>query len=398
MGVSPVAGAEGSGPVVVLGAGYAGLRFAQEVRRRTHGRLPVVLVDRHPVHVLRTELYEVGRLARGSADPRRFLIPLDRLLGRPGVEVRTGDVTHIDLSGRTVQVNDARLDWGSLAICLGSVPAYYGVPGAAEFAHSVYRLSSALQLGRALRELEHESRSFAAGRRPTVVVVGGGSTGTEVAAEIATVDWTRLAGRGARPPAVTLVTGSVPLLAGLPDSLIAHARTLLGKAHVELVEGTNAAQVAAQSIRLTDGRTLSFDLCVWAAGVQAPEPVRTMAVRHGRSGRITVDPTLEIPGHPGVFVVGDACEVADPDTGVIAPATAQAAVAEAALAAANLVARRRGRPLEPFRYRERGVVVSVGTLAASATIRHLTLWGAPAKVIKRAVEREYPVKALRGAR
>lgn len=380
-------------PTVVLGAGYAGLRVAQEIIRRSRGQRPVLLIDRHPVHVLRTELYEIGRLASGASVARRFAIPLDELLQRPTVSLRTGEVSAIDLDARSVRVGDETVTADGLAICLGSVPAYYGVHGAAEHTFSVYRLTEAMRLGAALRV-----RVGSGGDPTRVVVVGGGSTGTEIAAEIATVDWRRLAGKEAVAPSVTLVTGTLPFLAGLPAPVVGHGRTLLTRAGVSMIEGVNAARVDAHAVSLRDGRSLPFDLCVWAAGVQAPELVRDLPARHGHGGRLLIAPTLELPEFPGVFAVGDVSELVDPQSGVVVPATAQAAVAEAPIAAGNLLARRSGRPLMPFRYRNRGVLVSVGTRAAAATVRELPLWGAPAKVLMRAVEREYPITARRGSR
>ncbi|HEV2231302.1 MAG TPA: hypothetical protein VGS18_03865, partial [Thermoplasmata archaeon] len=96
------------------------------------------------------------------------------------------------------------------------------------------------------------------------------------------------------------------------------------------------------------------------------------------------------------FGVGDVVEFEDPTSGAIAPATAQAALSEATVAGRNLVARWFGRPLRPFRYRERGTIVSVGHGVASADIRHLTIWGSPAKLLKWAEERRYQRAAEHG--
>ncbi|HYK94125.1 MAG TPA: FAD-dependent oxidoreductase [Thermoplasmata archaeon] len=388
---------EPSGPgAVILGAGYAGVRLAHAVARLGRGRLRVRLVDRHPLHVLRTELYEIGRLAGGPRAVERFTLPISRVLGGTDVGFVQGEVDSIDLGGHRVTISGTPLEYDFLAICLGSAPAYYGVPGASEHTHSVYRLRSAQKLAQALRDLEAGSIDWPAGRRPEVVVVGGGSTGCEVAAEIATVRWGAIAGRGARRPHVRLITGSLPFLAGFSPSLIRHARDLLGSAGVEMIEGVNAARVSPGSLELERGSSpLSFDLCVWAAGVQAPDVVRKLPVPHGHSGRIVVDPTLEVPGHAGVFAVGDTVDLVDPVTRVVVPATAQAALSEASVAGANLVARWRGTPLREFHYREKGAIVSVGQFAASGRTRHLTLWGAPAKLLKRAVEREYAIAAER---
>ncbi|EQD29639.1 FAD-dependent pyridine nucleotide-disulfide oxidoreductase, partial [mine drainage metagenome] len=109
-----------------------------------------------------------------------------------------------------------------------------------------------------------------------------------------------------------------------------------------------------------------------------------------------VQPTLEIPGHPGVFAVGDVIELNDPVTGLPVPATAQAALAEARVAGANMAARQLGRPLRPFRYRERGVILALGPTGGAASIRSLTLWGHPVRILKRAVERRYSGAVAQG--
>jgi len=383
-------------PAVILGAGYGGLRLAHRLARRADRPGRIVLVDRHPVHVLRTELYEIGRLAATASAARDpFVLRLDRVLRGRAIEYVEGQVERIDLAGRTVRAGGRTVAFSSLAIALGSVPAYYRVPGAPEHTHHVYRLGAARALAARLRSLEATARTAGSRHRPRIVVVGGGSTGTEVAGEIATVRWDRLVGRGTPVPEVVLVTGAVPLLDGMPGPLVRSVRSLLARARVELLEGHNVRRVDPASLTLDDASVVPFDLAVWAAGVEAPPVVAALPVPHGRMGRLAVESTLEVPGNPGVFGVGDVVELKDPVSGGMVPGTAQAALAEADVAAANLAARRAGRPLVPFRYRERGVIVSVGLRRAAAVTPHLTLRGSPAKLLKRLVEREY---SLSGAR
>jgi NADH:ubiquinone reductase (H+-translocating) len=382
-------------PFVVLGAGYAGLTVAQEVDRRARGSIPTVLVDRHPVHVLRTELYEVGRLAGGAAESN-WAIPLSQVLERSSVGFRQGTVESIDLDARTVRLDSGELRFDALAICLGSVAAYYGVPGAAEFTHQVYRLSKARELAAKLRVVERASAELPGERRPRVVVVGGGSTGTEVAAEVASTDWSAVVARPARRPDVFLLTGALPFLAGFPAPVIDHARTLLRRVGVSVVHGSNVTRVEPGRVHLDDGTVLACDVAVWCAGLETPGVVRALPGPHGKGGRLAVEPTLELPGRPGVFAIGDVAEIPDPGTGGVVPATAQAAVAEARLVARNVVARRSGGDLAPFRYRERGAVVALGRGRAAGSVHHLTLWGSPAAVLKRLVEREYSRSVERG--
>ena len=388
--------ARAGAPLVILGAGYAGLSVAEEVRRRSRGSIPVTLVDRHPVHVLRTELYQLGEIASAGEDLARWLVPLAKVFDRSSVALRQGTDDAIDLAGRSVRVDGTPLPFGDLAICLGNVASYYGVPGAAENTSSVYRLSAAQRAAAAVREIERASSGLPGEQRPRIVVVGGGSTGTELAAEIATTDWASILGQPVRPPDVFLLTGSLPFLAGFPERVIDLARQTLRRAGVTIVHALNVERVEPHRVHLTDGTVLACDLAIWCAGLEAPRLVRELAVPHGRGGRLAVGPTLEVPGQPGVFAVGDVIELRDPETGVLVPSTAQAAMSEARTAARNVVARRAGRPLEPYRYREHGILVALGVRRAAGRVGPLTLWGNPARFLKRVVEREYARSARRG--
>jgi NADH:ubiquinone reductase (H+-translocating) len=384
------------GGLVVLGAGYAGLTVAREVDRRLRGELPIVLVDRHPVHVLRTELYEVGRLAENAGETSRWVVPLSRVFESSSVSVHEATVEAIDLDAHEVRTSAGPVRYRHLAIALGCVASYYGVPGAAELTHQVYRLTGAIRLARALRAVEERSPHLPGERAPRVVVVGGGSTGTELAAEIATTDWARVTGVAARPPEVILVVGSLPFLFGLPPALIDHARELLHRAGVGIISGVNVVRVEDHRVSLEDGTVFTCDLAVWCAGLQAPAVVAGLPVPRSRAGRIRVEPTLEVPARPGVFALGDVAELRDPTTGLLVPATAQAAMAEARAVATNLVARVQGTTLRPFTYREKGVALALGPGQGAASVRRITLWGSPAALLKRVVQREYARATARG--
>ena len=299
-------------PVVVLGAGYAGLTVAQEVYHRSKGTIPVVLVDRNPVHVLRTELYEVGRLASSGDNLAAWVVPLAQVFDRTSVTIRQGIVRSIDLARQTVLLDSGKQRFRSLAICLGSQAAYYGIPGAAKHTHQVYRLSGAKRLAAAIRDIERASITLPVERTPRFLIVGGGSTGTELAAEIATTDWKAIADPRARPPAVFLLTGALPLLAGFPPSIIERARKVLARSGVTIITGLNVTRVEPGRVHLEDGSVLTADATVWCAGLEAPDVVRRLPVSHGKAGRVAVEQTLEVPRHPGVFAVGDVAELRDP--------------------------------------------------------------------------------------
>ncbi|MCI4351857.1 MAG: FAD-dependent oxidoreductase [Thermoplasmata archaeon] len=381
---------------VILGAGYAGLSVAKSIHRRAGSGIDVVLVDRSPDHVLRTELYQVDEIAAASADRRRWAVPMAEVLDGRKTRFVQGLVTGIDLSSKTVRLESETVPFDYLVICLGSVPSYFGIPGAKELGQEVYSLGGAERLAARLLEVERAAAKAPGTPRPRVVVVGGGSTGTEVAAEIATADWKQIADPAAPLPQVVLLTGPMPFLQGFPDPLIRHSRKLLEGAGVEVRENTPVVRVDAGVLTLKDGSTVAFDLCVWCAGVEAPPVVAQLPVEHGHGKRVKVSSNLELPQYPGVFAVGDVIEYANPGSGVLVPSTAQAALAGAPVAGYNVVARHLGKRMKRFSYHERGVIISLGLGKGVGRAGPVTLWGRPAYVLKSLVEAEYSLAVERG--
>lgn len=380
---------------MILGAGYAGVTLAQRVWQRTKGRWTILLVDQSPFHVLRTELYEIGEMA-SFLGASHWSLPLEEVFDHTNVRFQQGKVLSIDLVHRRVELDTVGIKFGTLAICLGNQPAFYGVEGAREHAHQVYGLEGARRLAGAIRESELASVHLPGERHPRFVVIGGGATGAELAGDLATTDWPSATSPGARSPEIVLITGALPFLTGLPPSVQRHAREQLQAAGVRLLEGVNATRVEPKRVHLEDGSRLTADLVVWAAGVEAPTIVRALPVAHGRGGRIAVRPTLEVPGFPGVFAVGDVAEIVDPYTQMPIPQTAQAAIAEAREAADNLVALRANAGLRPFIYHEKASILAMGPQRGAATLRGVTLWGRPVSWLKRSVEREYVHSLRRG--
>ena len=381
--------------VVILGAGYAGLSAAKTIHRHAGSRMEIVVVDRTPEHVLRTELYQVDEIAQEGAPHRRWALPIAEVLDARIARFVQGNVTGIDLSSRTVRRVTQTLPFDYLVIALGAVPSYFGIAGAKELAQEVYTLVGAERLAAQLRETERRAARSPLPVSPRVLVVGGGSTGTEVAAEVATADWKSIADPKAPRPLVTLLTGPLPLLDGFPEPIVKHSRRLLQRSVVDMRENTPVARVDPTQVTLRDGTTVGYDVCVWCAGVEAPPVVAQLPVEHGRGKRLKVTPNLELPQYPGVFALGDVIEYANPGSGVLVPGTAQAALAAAPVAGHNVVARHFAKRLKRFSYREKGVILSLGIGKGAGRAGPLSLWGRPAYVLKSLVEAEYSLAVER---
>ena len=263
------------------------------------------------------------------------------------------------------------IDWDALVIALGSVTDFTAVPGMAEHALGIRTLGDAFYLrNRALDVLEEARIEPDAERRAqllTFVVVGGGSTGVEVAAELH--DLVRLGARSVRDsdplapriePRIVLVHSGAELLPALGDRLGRYTRRKLEGRGVELRLGRRLTRVSADGVELADGSWVSAATVVSTVG-NAPHPVvRAIGAATDARGWLVPDPTFAVPGRPNVWALGDCASIVDPRDNKPMPATAQHAVREGPHAARNVLAWLDGRPQRPFSYGQLGMLVSLG--------------------------------------
>jgi NADH dehydrogenase len=380
-----VSAAGGGGPIVLAGAGYAGLHAALRLTARLRGNpeTELVLVDRHDYHQVLTEL---PRVAGGTRAADAVRIPLQDMLA-DRVSFVQAEISGFDLAGRRLLTAGGPIGWRRLVLALGSRPNDFDIPGLAQRALSLYSASDAERAWAAVNEALMAAAAAADPERQrrlaTVVVGGAGATGVELAGELAEVLPEVASRHGLTPgqPAVLLVEAGPTILAGSSPQLIDKATRILSDLGVRV--RTNAAIAAAteEGFRLTDGQLV--------ADSELPT---------GHNGRVKVDQYLRVLDHPEIYVAGDLASVVDPLTGHVLPSLAQVALEEGETVARNLDAELKGRPLEAFTFHDKGFVVSVGTRRGVADIAGITSGGHLAHLLKDAIEWEYrqSVKHLRG--
>jgi NADH dehydrogenase len=390
------------GPVVVAGAGYAGLHVALRLtaKLRHNPKVELTLVDRHDYHQVITEL---PRVAGGTRAADAVRIPLQGMLAERVRFART-EINGFDLAGGRLLTAAGPIGWSHLVLALGSRPNDFAIPGLAQRALSVYSASDAEQVWAAVSKVLDAAAATADPERQrrlaTVVVGGGGATGVELAGELAEVlpKAASRHGLAADRPAVQLVEAGPTILAGSSPQLIDKAAKILSDLGVQV--RTNAAIAAAteEGFRLKDGQLVEGGVFVWAGGVKAPDLVADSGLPTGHNGRVKVDQYLRVLDHPQIYAAGDLASVTDPQTGHVLPPLAQVALEEGETVARNLDAELEGRPLEAFTFHDKGFVVSVGTRRGVADIAGITSGGRLAHLLKDAIEWEYrqSVKHLRG--
>jgi len=308
----------------------------------------------------------------------------------------SGEVEQIDLDGRTVLVRQPngghlhRLEYDHLVIALGSATNDFGVSGVAEHALTMKTLGDAIELRSRvialLEEAEFERVVGDRGDQLSLVVAGGGFAGVETIGALndfireALPYYPHLSESDLR---LVLVHAGELILPELKPALGRYAATVLARRGIEVLTGQAVAGCDGRAVRLASGETIPARTLVWTAGTAAVPVLRQLAIADGR-GRIPVEPSLAVPGRPGVWALGDAAVVPDPE-GRPYPPTAQHAIRQAKTLAENLVRSVRGEALRPFVFRTLGQLAAIGRRRGVANILGVNFSGVVAWLLWRTI-------------
>jgi NADH dehydrogenase len=332
-------------------------------------------------------------VAGGLIDPRRVAVSVPGTL--PGVDLRLGTATGIDLERRHVAYRDAeggtaQLPYDVLLLTTGSTTKLLPVPGVSDHAHGFRSIAEALYLrDHVIGQVELAASATVPAERDarlTFVVVGAGYTGTEVTAQgvrltdALVAERPSLRGHRAR---WILVDTAATVLPGLDPRLSRTTTEVLRGLGVEVRTGTSVAEASADGVRLSDGTSVGTRTLVWSVGVR-PDDLGASLGLPTDHGRLVVDEHLAVPGQQGVWACGDVAAVPDRTRpGHRTAMTAQHAQRQGVRAADNIAASLgHGRP-RPYRHRDLGFIVDLGGRDAAANPLGVHLSGLPAKTVAR---------------
>jgi len=380
--------------VVVVGGGFGGLRVVAGLR---DAPVEVTLVDRRNFHLFQPLTYQV---ATGALSPGEITYPLRAIFKRQrNVRVLLAEVRDFDLDARVVRLGSVSgvpapeaVPYDSLVVAGGSAYSYFGHDDWRAYGVEVKSIESALAArGRLLAAFEAaEATPHEADRDAwlTFVVVGGGPTGVEMAGQIGELaldtlrrDFRNIDPRSAR---ILLVEATDRVLTSFPPSLSSKAERSLQRLGVTVLTGRTVVGIDDDGVTLADGdgatERVASRVVIWAAGVTASGLAGRLGELTGaerdRAGRVTVEPDLTLPGHAEVFAIGDMVRVRDSNgEAKLLPGVAPVAMQQGRHAARVIRARLAGDPHEPFRYRDKGNLATIGRAAAVADIHGLKLSG-----------------------
>jgi len=356
--------------VVILGGGFGGLYAAKGLAKAP---VRVTLIDRRNHHVFQPLLYQVATAALTGPD---IAAPIrHELHHQANTTVLLADVVGIDPAARTVRLAEgAEISYDTLIVATGATHAYFGHDEWERLAPGLKTIEDALVLRSkmllAFESAERESDAERRSRILTFVIVGGGPTGVELAGAIREIAQRTLTGdfRNFDPAKtrVILVEAGERLLAAFPPDLSQRTRELLEKRGVEVRLKTLVTAIDAKGVT-AGGERIEADTIFWAAGVK-PSPLgRALGGPLDRAGRVLVEPDLTVPGHEEIFVIGDLAAMRLKDGWV--PGVAQGAIQGGKYAARAIVRRLEGKPAEPFRFKDLGILATIGRSAAVADVR-----------------------------
>ena len=354
-----------------MGAGFGGLNAARALRKAP---AQIVLLDRNNYHLFQPLLYQV---ATAGLEPEEIAKPARAILrGQKNFDFRLVDVTRVDFAARTLETTAGPIVYDFLVLAPGGETNFFGLDSMQRHGLGLKDIPDAIAIrNHVLTCFEQAMLESDAERRRallTFIVVGGGPTGVEMAGALSELirlvlvkDYPRLNIKDVR---ILLLEATDRLLAALPERLREAAVKTLWRKWIDVRFGAQVADFDGTELRLKSSEVIPARTVIWAAGVRASPLNATLGLTVARQGRIPVEPTLQVAGHPEVYIIGDAAY--REQDGEPLPMVAPVAIQMGQAVARNIMRQLRGggQPLAPFRYRDQGTLATIGRNAAVAKV------------------------------
>jgi NADH dehydrogenase len=359
--------------VVILGAGFGGLTAA----RALDGIADVTLIDRHNFQTFLPLLYQVST-AGLAADHVAY--PIRGALRKTKVKFRMGSPISVDHKNKSVKLDSSEvLDFDYLIVALGSATNDFGIKGVAENALGMKTVNEALNIRSEIMRRFEDLCRFEDDTKFSIAVVGGGPTGVEMAGAIAELKRGPLSSDNADAAKnidVYLVEAGPRLLPALSPKLSQRTKKDLEKLGVKVLTEAVVKEVKPRQISFADGNKIPAEITVWAAGVKGEPTMKKLSIPQ-ESGRIAVDPTMQVTNYPYIFAIGDIAGAKGAD-GRFLPMVAPVAMQQARFVAKQIQRLEKSEPLTAFKYVDKGSMATIGRHKAVVEVKGIRIGGAVA--------------------
>lgn len=391
--------------ILILGAGFAGVRAALDLEKRLKHSVKITVVDKNPYHLFVPSLYEVASAYGVKADPfavtlrKSICLPLKDIFAGKSIEFIEAAVNSIDTENRHVMTAGGMLlDYDYLVVGLGCIANDFGVPGVMDYAYKFKDIEDGLMLNRKVYELVNE---IAGGQRRAplkIAVVGAGFTGIEVAAELS--GWVRNAGKAcsmtSRCERITLLEAGPKMLPAVSEKDRKAIMDRLTRLGIVVKESMVVEEVGPDYVKLKNGQKVEADLVIWSAGLRAnPVLVNFPSESIGVSKKLKANPDLSVVGLNNVYVIGDAGELLDQKTGKPVPALAYVAIDQGTVVAKNIYNKLHGKKVSSYKPEYSTWIAPVGGKWALANLGgKLRIKGFFGWVVREVVDLRYLLSIL----
>lgn len=350
--------------IVILGGGFAGVAAAKElIKKISLKEAKITLIDRHDAHLFTPSLYEV---ATSESPQKNIVIPIKEIFGKR-VEVIKSKIKSIDTKTQNILLDeDKQISYDYLILALGSVPAYYNIPGLKENSIALKSVREAVRIKNKIKNICCDGKECK--KKAKVVIGGGGFSGTELAAELLTYK-NKLAKQHNLAPNcldITIIQGSDRLLKELDPHVSKIAEKRIKKSNVHFAFGGHISKVSTTSVFTDDNKVYDYDLLIWTGGVQASSIAKKSNLPINKKGQVIVNDFLQVQGFDNIFAAGDNAQYKDLKTQQYAPTVAQVAEDEGKTAGENITRLIKSKPLQKYKFSHWGYVVPLrGKFAAA---------------------------------
>ncbi|WHZ32674.1 FAD-dependent oxidoreductase [Desemzia incerta] len=354
--------------IVVVGAGYAGVAATKKLSKHFKKDKDVVitLIDKHSYQTYMTELHEV---AAGRVEPDAIQYDLQRLFARQkNVDIVTDEVLHVDHDAKTVKTVKTVFNYDYLILAMGGEPNTFNVPGVEENGFTLWSWEDANTIRRHIKDtVEAASNEHDVEKRKamlTAVVSGAGFTGVEMVGEL--MEWKERLAKDNKLDAdefsLYLVEAAPKILGVVTEKEQTKAENYMLKKGIQIIKGNGVANVAKDSIELTDGTVIPTHTLIWTAGVKATSDVEGYGMETARAGRLVANEFMEAKGVKDVYLAGDIVYYEEPEKdNTPVPQIVQSAEQTGHTAAANIIASIEGKEKTKHKGNYQGFMVSIGS-------------------------------------
>jgi NADH dehydrogenase len=371
----------------VLGCGFAGLYTVFHLQKLLKKGAEITLFDRNNYLLYTPMMHET---ATGSLNARHIVAPVREMLDPWRIKIRCEEVLEVDSSSKAIITLSGTYSFDYLVIAPGSVSNFYGIPGVEERCITFKTITDVVKLRNKIIDIFEKasltSNPEEKSRLLSLSVAGAGCTGCEVSSEIAQfISVILKRGYPEIVPSditINLIEASGKVLPSFPGFLSDVALRRLQEMGIKVRLNSSIVSVDETCIMLKDNTCIPTGILVWAAGIKAPELSLGTMIEKDNSGRVIVDKNLQIPGRPGVFVIGDFARL--DENGKALASTASVAVQQAAYVALTIRNMVHNRIMATFKFNYRGDMASLGFMSGVSEVYGFKLKGFPAWMLWKA--------------